>query len=336
MHHGHRRPLSALAAGALLACVPLAACFPAASVTTRAPEPAYASRIVPTADLRGSLSEHVVVISIDGLRPDAIERFRAKTLQRLMHEGSYSLRARTILPSITLPSHTSMLTGVGPEIHGITWNDNRTETEGTVGAPTIFSMAHAEGLQTAAFFSKGKFHHLLIPGSVDFAVAPEGNGKWLAGRTAANVEDYLEEARPNLLFVHFGDADYAGHTLGWMGRVYGWAVRHADGAVARVLAAADRAYGAGNYTVLVTADHGGHGRTHGSSDDRDVMIPWIAWGKGIRADGSELATGIHTTDTAATALRLLGLPEAVAGEAVAEAFDAALLAASEATGSRGR
>src|SRR5689334_12837495 len=60
---------------------------------------------------RGRVSDHVVVVSIDGLRPDAIARFKAPTLTRLMHEGRYSLSAQTISLSLTLPSHTSMLTG---------------------------------------------------------------------------------------------------------------------------------------------------------------------------------------------------------------------------------
>ena len=41
-------------------------------------------------------------------------------MQRLMRKGTYSFTARTILLSITLPSHTSMLTGVEPEVHGVT------------------------------------------------------------------------------------------------------------------------------------------------------------------------------------------------------------------------
>src|SRR5690606_18429631 len=132
-------------------------------------------------------------------------------------EGSSSMEARTITPSITLPSHTSMLTGVEPRIHGITWNDNHVEERGKVPVPTIFSIARDQGLHTAAFFSKGKFDHLLLPGSVDHAVLPEGDGKWLAGTTAAAVERYLATEKPNLLFVHFGDPDYAGHVIGWMG-----------------------------------------------------------------------------------------------------------------------
>src|SRR5690606_34556114 len=76
-----------------------------AATATAAPAPAEA---------RTALTGHVVVISVDGLRPDAIEKFGAKNIQRLIREGSYSLEATTILPSKTLPSHTSMLTGTEP------------------------------------------------------------------------------------------------------------------------------------------------------------------------------------------------------------------------------
>src|SRR5690606_25667925 len=103
------------------------------------------------------LTDHVAVISIDGLRPDASSKFGARTLQRLMREGVYSLEARTIYPSKTLPSHTSMVTGVSPEAHGITWNEDHVDEHGVVPVSTMFEVAKAEGLHTAAFFSKSKF-----------------------------------------------------------------------------------------------------------------------------------------------------------------------------------
>ena len=262
---------------------------------------------------------HVVVISIDGLRPDAIETFGASTLQRLMREGSYTLNARTILPSLTLPSHTSMLTGAEPEEHEVTWNTNESDTHGHVAVPTVFAEARAGGLHTAAFFSKGKFEHLEVPRSLDHAEAPEGNSRWNADRTVSAVERYLSRERPNLTFVHIGEPDYAGHRFSWMSYFYGRAVRSADQAVARVLAAADEAFGVGEYTVIVTADHGGHGWSHGSSDPRDVTIPWITWGEGVLG-GTRLADGIRTMDTAATALWLLGLDPIGVGRTVATAF----------------
>lgn len=268
----------------------------------------------------GAVTDHVVVISIDGLRPDAIEKFGARTLQRLMSGGSYSLRAQTIFPSKTLPSHTSMLTGVLPEVHGILWNDDRMDAEGVVGVPTVFEVAREEGYRTAAFFSKSKFHHLERPGSLDYSQAPD-DVHWMATRTISDVSSYLKHERPSILFVHIGEADYAGHALGWMSFAYGWAVKRADAAVARVLRSADEAFGEGNYTVIVTADHGGHGRSHGSDDPQDMTIPWIVWGEGVSADG-ELSANIRTMDTASTVLWLLGVQEPASwtGAPVAVAF----------------
>lgn len=277
--------------------------------------------LAPAAAVTGAVTNHVVIVSIDGLRPDAVARFRASKIAALIRDGSHTLAATTIVPSKTLPSHTSMLTGVGPEEHGITWNSNETQSHATLAVPTVFGVARAHGLQTAAFFSKGKFNHLEVPGSLDYAQAPDGDDRWSADRTVRDVERYLATQRPNLLFVHFGEPDYSGHIWGWMSWFYGRAVRKADAAVGRLLAAADRAYGAGNYTVLLTADHGGRGRSHGSARAEDVTIPWIAWGEGVRP-GSTLTVPVRTMDTAGTALWLLGVdaPAGWAGSPVREAF----------------
>lgn len=279
----------------------------------------------PTAGLAAGterrLTPHLIIISIDGLRPDAIERYSARTLLRLLSEGAYTLEAETIYPSKTLPSHTSMLTGLPPSEHGVTWNSDQTRAHGVVSATTVFEAAEAEGLRTAAFFSKSKFQHLRKPGTLDHSEAPRGLNFLMATETVEAAMRYLKHRHPDLIFIHIAEPDYAGHTIGWMSSVYGWAVRRADAAVARVLAEADRFWGQGNYTVLITSDHGGHGRTHGSTDSRDMTIPWIAWGHGVRA-GELPARTIRTMDTAATALWLLGLerPAAWVGRPVEAAF----------------
>jgi arylsulfatase A-like enzyme len=282
--------------------------------------PAGAAVLAPASADR-AVTRHVIVISVDGLRPDAIERFGARTLTRLIDQGSASLTASTILPSKTLPSHTSMLTGTEPDAHGVFWNEAEMERHGFVTTPTIFATAHAAGLGTAAFFSKSKFEHLAVPGTLDHARFPRGLGRDLASKTMDAVQAYLMDARPNLMFVHLADADFAGHIFGWMSRPYGWAVGAVDREIGELLRSADRAFGAGNYTVIVTSDHGGHDRDHGTDDPRDVLIPWIAWGEGV-AEGETLPDGIRTMDTAATALALLGLslPPEVAGSPVAAAF----------------
>jgi predicted AlkP superfamily pyrophosphatase or phosphodiesterase len=273
---------------------------------------------VPTA----SVTRNVVIVSVDGLRPDAIDIFGASTLQRLMREGSYSLSASTIHPSKTLPSHTSMLTGQPPERHHVLWNNVATADSDSIDLPNVFSVARRHGYRTAAFFSKAKFQPLQLAGTLDYTQAPGGLfGRWSSKRTVADVARYLHDARPNVLFVHLTDPDAAGHGAGWMTPAYGRAVLAADNAIARLVELSDRAYGEGNYSLIVTADHGGHDYNHGSSDPRDVTIPWIAWGKGVRPGRLE-AAGIRTMDTASTALWLLGVerPSDWAGRPILQAY----------------
>ena len=271
-----------------------------------------------------SLTRNVVLVSIDGLRPDAIARFQAPTLQRLIREGSYSLSARTIMPSTTLPSHTSMLSGEPPEKHGVFWNNVTSARVDVVNFPTVFSVAREHGYRTAAFFSKAKFGPLQRPGTLDYSQAPGGWwGRWSGERTIADVRSYLQTERPNVLFIHLSDPDRAGHDSGWMSFAYGQAVQAADAAVGQLVQVADAAYGQGNYSLLVTADHGGHGHGHGTSDPQDVTIPWIAWGRGVNA-GLLSGVAIQTFDTAPTVLWLLGVdgPTEWDGSPVVEAFQA--------------
>ena len=270
-----------------------------------------------------SVSRHVIVVSIDGLRPDAIGAYGASTLQRLMREGSYTLSGRTIDPSKTLPSHTSMLTGQPPERHGVLWNTVATAKADSVNLPNVFGLARARGYRTAAFFSKSKFQPLQVDGTLDYSQAPGGwFGRWSSERTLSDVAKYLDTSRPNVLFVHLTDPDTAGHRAGWMTAAYGRAVLDTDRALSRLLTVAGRAFGDGNFSLIVTADHGGHNTNHGSDDPRDVTIPWIAWGRGVKP-GPLTGPTVRTMDTAATVLWLLGVdrPADWVGSPVADAFN---------------
>ena len=220
-----------------------------------------------------------------------------------------------------MPSHASMLTGVGPFQHRILWNDDDSEHD-AVSVPSVFSIAKGEGLSTAAFYSKSKFTQLFSRSALDMSAAPtRSEGMWPGESTVAHAAAYLRTASPSLLFVHLGEPDDAGHSSGWMSTEYGQAVRSTDLAPGHLLARADTSYGRGKYTVIVTADHGGHNRTHGTPRSDDLLIPWIVWGAGVET-GAPLTEAVRTMDTAATALWLLGVdvPRGWDGRVVRGAF----------------
>ena len=249
--------------------------------------------------------DRAIVISIDGLRPDLLVRTDAHNIRWLMRSGTFSLWALTVPVAITLPSHTSMLTGVRPEIHGVTWNGDNPGAYPRV--PTLFQVAKKSGLTTAMATGKTKFSTLAEPGSLD----------WWSIRAAsdAHVMDeaigILRRHRPNLLFVHLPGTDTAGHTYGWGSPQQVEAVQQADTQVGRLLDALEQLGLLGSTFIILSADHGGTGFTHGGTDPRSRTIPWIASGPGVRRNYDltrHPALRVRTEDTFATVSMMLGLP----------------------------
>jgi hypothetical protein len=249
----------------------------------------------------------VIIVSEDGMRRDVLNDEYAPRHTALMREGMVARRALTIRQSETLPSHASMLSGVGPEVHGMRWNTFRKE-RGYIDVPTVFSVARNHGLSTAMIIGKRKLEHLAKPGTVDHYERPSHYCKKVSARAA----EYFVEAKPDIMFVHFSDPDDAGHSKGWMTPAYLAAVRQSDKCLAHLLSAIDAA-GLGESTmIIVTADHGGHDKTHSNGHhyrEVDQVIPWIVRGPGIPA-GGVLDEEVATIDTAVTALSALRLPVA--------------------------
>lgn len=256
--------------------------------------------------------EHILIISIDGLRPDRALLADMPNLRSLLKNGAYTFWAKTTAVSITLPSHTSMLTGVVPDKHGIVWNSVLPfKTPVYPNVPTIFEMATKAGYSAAMVAGKAKFATLDKPGTVAFAAVPD-DGKFSNEVVAAQAVKVIAEKKPDLLFVHFPDADAAGHAYGWGSAEQFAAIEKTDQHLGEVFAALDRAGIRASTFIILTADHGGAGLTHGADDARSRHIPWIASGPGVRKnfDLTQSATlEVRTEDTCATACYLLGLPQ---------------------------
>jgi hypothetical protein len=239
----------------------------------------------------------VVLVSVDGLAPWVLAQSDAPTLARLAAEGASAVVAETVLPSITLTSHTSMISGLEPEAHHVEWNRWLPWKHVTVA--TVFTACRDLGLRCGLVAGKVKFAH--------YAVDEPGVAHYAYGASAEDVARlgaaWLHEADPDFLMLHFAEVDTAGHADGWGSPEQRQEIHRVDALLARFLEDA-RAASPRPLAVIVTADHGGHGTRHGSDDERDMRIPWIAWGDGV-ARGVTLPH-VATTDTAATVLGLLG------------------------------
>ena len=267
-------------------------------------------------------SDHTVLIfSIDGLRPDVCLRADTPSIHALMQDGAFTFWSQTTAVSITLPSHTSMLTGVTPARHEIVWNaDLPFSSPVWPKAPTLFEVAKHAGYTTAMVAGKSKFNQLAKPNTVDWLSVPQkANSKVSDGDVAAAAIDIIGQHRPDVLFVHFPDVDSAGHAKGWGSHEQLAAVHLADAAVGRVVAAW-RSAGLAQYgLIMLTTDHGGQGRTHGADDVRSRNTPWIAVGPGLQKDYDLTCSAaddpVRIEDTFATALDWLQMkiPDGIDG-----------------------
>ncbi|MBS0663733.1 MAG: alkaline phosphatase family protein [Verrucomicrobia bacterium] len=269
--------------------------------------------------------EHVVIFIIDGLRPDVALRADMPGLRSLMREGAFTFWARTTSVAITLPSCTSALTGVTPARHQVSWNrDQPAAQQGYPAVPTVLELATKAGRVTALVAGKSKFVALARPGTVTHVSIPKTT-KCTDAEVAIEAERVIREARPALMCVHFPDGDAVGHAKGWGSPEQLAQYAGTDHELRRVLAALDHAGIRSSTVVLVTADHGGAGRTHGGEDPRSRSIPWIIAGPGVRPGydlNLDAKLSVNTEDTAATACWLLGLKPTVEldGRPVTAAF----------------
>lgn len=277
----------------LVCVVALAACAP---VT--------APHGTPTSLARGAL-----LISVDGLRPDLILQADAPHLRELMARGSFSLWAETVPVAITLPSHTSMLTGVPVEVHGVTWNGDPPNSTPWPASPTLFAVARKAGYRTAMATGKSKFAALAVPGTLDRSYVPTSR-KITDAVVADTASRWIEQDAAQVMFVHLPSVDTAGHTYGWGSRQQLAAIAEADRCIGRLLDALQRKNRLESTVVLVTSDHGGSGRSHGRDVALSLHIPWIIAGPGVRA-GHDLHqaadVAIRTEDTFATLCTRLGI-----------------------------
>jgi|GEM_PF-851741 len=257
----------------------------------------------------------VIVISVDGLRPDAITALGpelAPNFHRLRVEGAFTDNARTDYHyTSTLPNHVGMITGrpvLGVGGHGLTVNSGGLTTSVHVNGYTagMFDVAHDHGFSTALFAGKIKF--LAFQGSYDENtgapdITDEDNGRnkldhvVVSGFGMPLLAEFMSsmlERRWDLSLLHFKAPDSVGHGFDWdlsPGSPYLASVQEVDGYLGQVfqmLATNVEALGLAH--LIVISDHGGASGTYTHTVPNvptSYTIPFYVWGPGVK-EGADL------------------------------------------------
>ena len=267
-----------------MSCVLLLICSQAAAAAANAPADA----------------PMVMLISVDGMKPEAVidaqsHGLKVPNLRAFMADGAYSAGVRGVLPTLTYPSHTTLLTGASPAKHGII--DNTTfdpllrNQRGwywyaeDIKVPTLWDAAAAAQLKTANIYwpvSVGakitynlpqiwragtdddlKLQRALSTPGLEGELSAE-LGRYPGGMEETVAEDeirarfairLLEKKHPGFFTVYLTGLDTEEHASGPFSAKSNQTLERLDAIVGSLRAAAEKA-APGRATVCVVSDHG--------------------------------------------------------------------------------
>ena len=239
-----------------------------------------------------------ILFVVDGMRPDSLANI--EPAQKILKKSTFTMNAQTVFPSVTLPCHMSLFHSVTPERHGTTTNVYMPQVRPIRGLCEV--LKHA-GKKCAIFYNWEDLRDISRPNSLAHSVFYAGKaiGYLEAGEIITNeLIDYVRKYETDFTFLYLGYTDWAGHKFGWMSDEYLSAMNRSWSTIEKVMDELGDEY---NY--IITADHGGHDRTHGSEMPEDMIIPIAFCGEDFEA-GKEIEN-VSILDIAPTITALLGV-----------------------------
>jgi len=246
------------------------------------------------------MANKVLLILVDGMRPDSISLGGGKEFEAFFKSGTYSFQAKTVFPSVTLPCHMSLFHSVDPGRHGITTNTYIPQVRPINGLVEVLTA----GKKTTAFaYNWEQLRDLDRPGNLEYSWFERQHLETALSvdeRTTAAAAKMIKEHAPDFVFLYLGGTDLWGHQCGWMSQEYLESVKNAWECIRQICTDLPEAY-----TVIVTADHGGHDRNHGDNIPEDMTIPVVFKGE-LFPKGKELEH-FDIRDIAPTIVDILGV-----------------------------
>ena len=242
------------------------------------------------------MDNKVILVSIDGMRPDGLKACGNPYLRELEKICYYTYNASSMMPSVTFPCHFSMIHSVTPQRHGILTNTYVPHVRPVKG---IFEKVREAGGVGAMFYGWEPLRDICLPGALKYATYINAYMYESSDTVLTDAcEKLLSEKKPDFAFLYMVETDEkGGHDNGWMSEEY---LRRIDN-VKRII----EKFG-DEYSVIVMADHGGHDRSHGSTLPEDMTIPLFFYGKDF-PKGKVIEDDISLLEIAPTIAKLLGI-----------------------------
>lgn len=262
-------------------------------------------------------SKRVLVITFDGIRTDGLQEAYTPNIDSIIAGGALSMNTRDVMPSITMPNYTSILTGSDPEITGVT--DNKwlisnhklppltADEDGYY--PSVFKVLKdgVPDIKTSFFWN---WEPLINPFNRKYIDTAVWDGILQYPGLFDKAFEFMESNRevPTFTFLYTVHTDHVGHDYAWMSKEYIKSIEEGDVQVGILL---DKMKAAGIYDdthIFFITDHGGINKGHGKVSKEEMIVPWAVQGPGIKR-GFTITEDNFTKNTASLIVDLFGLEQ---------------------------
>ena len=272
--------------------------------------------------------KHVIVFGIDGCSPDGIQKAPTPNIDSLVANGSWTWEAKAQMPTSSSTNWSSIIDGVPPRVHGV-WSNKwqRKDIRDSVYCggkkgqifPTIFRVLRENDrkAQIACIMEWWSFRRL-----VEHGVCSISQRTILEGVTDTRVPTVVKVRKPKFLFIHFNNVDETGHKYGHGTQNYYDAVARVDQSIGKVIKAVKKAHMLESTVFIIIADHGGIGKGHGGPSPREVNVPFVISGAGIKKN-HHITAAVNNYDLPVTIAKMFNAktPDCWEGKVVDEVFE---------------
>lgn len=272
-------------------------------------------------------AKHVILIGLDAMSARGVQRAHTPNFNYMIENGAVSIKARCMRSTSSSQNWMSMVSGANLEMHGVTdndWEPDNKIIEPSVKNkkglfPTIFDDIKAQRPDAKVYM----FYEWTGQDRMyDTSVADKAVTGLDYDQTINQAIDAFFQDKPEFLFVSINQTDHVGHESGHESREYLDCITHFDNIIGRLVKRLQETNMLDETVLIITADHGGLGFSHGGDSEAEREIPIIMYGGSV-TKGKVLEHTNQICDIAATVGGLLGveLPQECVGKFISEAFE---------------
>ncbi len=233
------------------------------------------------------MNKRVIIIGLDGMRPDACLKAHTPVIDKLADNGIFSWDAKTEAITVSGSAWTSLLTGVHVAKHKVVGNDFSFRNN---DYRTVFSLAKEWKPQfKSVAHSSWEFIITQIFENDALDIKDSGSDFEMTQKMAVDIKNDLG----HLYFIQFDDIDKTGHSSGYGPDFpeYIKSIETTDSYVGQIMQSINQRPKNEEWLIALVSDHGGKEKNHGNPSPEEITIAFILSGKNIRISGNLKNTG---------------------------------------------